>query len=124
MAQVEFEHTLLDLFAEAPAMQGGTAFLAAVEARLERGWMMRRWLIGGLGAVGGLVAASQWATASLSLRRDSGLASEVDLVSAQISNLLSAPAAAMGTPAETLVLSAALAIVALVLGVTRLVREI
>ena len=124
MAELDFERTLVDLFAEPPAVLGAEDFVRGVEARLERGWTMRRWLIGGLGAVGGLVAASQWAMASLRLRADTALGADVHALSSHLSALVSAPAAAIGTPAETLYLSAALAIVALVLGVGRLVREI
>jgi len=48
MAELDFERTLVDLFAEPPAVLGAEDFVRGVEARLERGWTMRRWLIGGL----------------------------------------------------------------------------
>ena len=45
MAELDFERTLEGLFAEPPAVLGAEDFVRGVEARLERGWTMRRWLI-------------------------------------------------------------------------------
>jgi hypothetical protein len=124
MADNDFEHDLMAMFAEPPSIGGADAFVRGVESRLEQGWTMRRWMVGGLGAVGGIIAASQWAFASLRLRGDSALANDWRAVSTQVSDLITAPATAIGAPAETLYVSIALAVVALVLGVGRLVREI
>ena len=57
MSDPSFEHQLGRLFAEPPSLTGHVEFTAAVQARLERGWAMRRILIGAAGVVGGLVAA-------------------------------------------------------------------
>jgi hypothetical protein len=124
MADADFEQDLMALFAEPPTLGGGEAFTLLVQSRLERGWTMRRWLIGGLGAAGGVLAASQWALASFRLRSDGALAQDWQSLTRQLNELAQAPAAAVGLPVETLYVSAALAVVALVFGVGRLVREI
>lgn len=59
MAELDFERRLERLFAEAPAFADEKAFVAAVERKLDRGWTMRRWLIGAAGLVGGVLGASQ-----------------------------------------------------------------
>ena len=124
MAEGAFEQELMGLFAEPPALQGQDDFVAKVTARLERNWTFRRWLIGGLGALGGGLAASQLAMASLRLRDVQGTAVDLHAFGAHMSVLLSRPATSIGTPAETLYVSLALAVVALALGASRLVREI
>jgi hypothetical protein len=124
MADADFEQDLMAMFAEPPPLGGGEAFTLLVRSRLERGWTMRRWMIGGLGAAGGVLAASQWALASFRLRGDGPLAQDWATLTRQVSEMAQAPAAAVGMPVETLYVSAALAVVALVLGVGRLVREI
>ena len=124
MAESQFEQDLMDLFGEPPALQGQDDFVRRVETRLERNWTFRRWLIGGLGALGGLLATSQVVLASLRLREVDGGASHLAALVSQASSALARPATAIGTPAETLYVSLALAAVALALGASRLVREI
>ena len=65
MSDPSFEHRLARLFAEPPPLAGHAEFTAAVQARLERSWAMRRILIGTAGGVGGLVAAAQVVGANL-----------------------------------------------------------
>ncbi len=65
MSDPSFEHQLGRLFAEPPALTGHAEFAAAVQGRLERGWAMRRVLIGAAGVVGGLLAAGQVVGANL-----------------------------------------------------------
>ena len=60
-----FEHQLQRLFAEPMAFADSGAFTARVQARLERGWAMRRVLIGAAGVAGGLIAAAQVVGANL-----------------------------------------------------------
>ena len=59
MAELDFERRLERLFADAPAFSDEKAFADSVERKLDRGWTMRRWLIGSAGLVGGVVGASQ-----------------------------------------------------------------
>lgn len=73
MSDFEFERRLERMFAQPPRVDGGEAFAARVEARLERGWGMRRLFVGVAGAVGGVIAASQLIDAEL-LSRLQGVA--------------------------------------------------
>jgi len=59
MAELEFERRLERLFAEAPAFSDEKAFAVSVERKLDRGWTLRRWMIGAAGFTGGLIGASQ-----------------------------------------------------------------
>jgi hypothetical protein len=65
MSDSAFEQRLARLFAEPPALPDQPAFTQAVQARLERGWRMRRVLIGAAGSAGGLIAAVQILQANL-----------------------------------------------------------
>ena len=59
MAELEFERRLERLFSEPPAFSDEKAFAVSVEQKLDRGWTLRRWIIGAAGLVGGVVGASQ-----------------------------------------------------------------
>ena len=65
MVEVEFERRLERLFAEAPELPDCVAFAGGIESRLNRGWNVRRWLIGAAGMVGGVVGASQLMASNL-----------------------------------------------------------
>ena len=65
MADPSFDTQLARLFAEPPPLPDASAFTAAVQTRLERGWALRRVAIGAAGGVGGLVAAGQVVGANL-----------------------------------------------------------
>lgn len=55
----DFERRLERLFSEAPYLEDAPAFADRIEARLNRGWTARRWLIGAAGLAGGVIGASQ-----------------------------------------------------------------
>ena len=59
MAELDFERRLERLFMEAPELPDATAFAARIEHQLDRGWNLRRWLIGAAGLAGGVIGASQ-----------------------------------------------------------------
>lgn len=59
MSDFEFEARLERLFSQPPPVTDPGVFAAQVQARLERGWALRRVLIGAAGLLGGAVAASQ-----------------------------------------------------------------
>ncbi len=65
MSDPTFEHHVARLFAEPDAFDDQAAFAAAIQVRLDRGWVVRRVLIGTAGVVGGLVAAAQIVGADL-----------------------------------------------------------
>ncbi len=59
MADLIFERELNRMFAEAPPMGDADLFALKVDETLQRGWTLRRLLIGGLGLVGGVVGGAQ-----------------------------------------------------------------
>src|ERR1700722_12434491 len=81
MAELEFEARLDRLFAQAPNFPDAAIFALKVDHRLERGWTVRRTLIGGLGLIGGLFGVAQVVS--------SGVLGRAEMLSAQSSKLLS-----------------------------------
>lgn len=59
MAELDFERRLERMLAQSPELPDSEAFALRIEGRLDRGWNVRRWVIGAAGVVGGLVGASQ-----------------------------------------------------------------
>jgi hypothetical protein len=59
MADKSFEAELERRFADSPAFPDADLFAARVGAVLDRGWGLRRLLIGGLGLVGGIIGGAQ-----------------------------------------------------------------
>jgi len=126
MAELEFEARLDRMFAQAPVFHDATIFALRVDHRLERGWTVRRTLIGGLGLVGGLFGVAQVVS--------SGVLSRAEMLSAQSSKLLSQnvhqfiplhlPLLDLPFGREVLGMSAALAAIALVFALTRAIEEI
>ena len=125
MAEPDFEAQLSRMFAEAPSFPDATLFNAQVEAKLDRGWAMRRLFIGLAGTAAGLFAAFQILGSRFSdelsqLSRNSGhnLQSEIDASLAKFNAVVT------GAPAsgEALWLAAGLAVLALAFAVTRAVE--
>ncbi|MDZ4374172.1 MAG: hypothetical protein U1C74_22495 [Phenylobacterium sp.] len=65
MADLEFERRLERLFGDGAEMPDARAFAERIERRLDRGWNLRRWLIGAAGLAGGVIGASQLVVANL-----------------------------------------------------------
>lgn len=59
MAELDFERRLERLFMDAPELPDAAAFAQRIERKLDRGWNMRRWLIGAAGLTGGVIGTSQ-----------------------------------------------------------------
>lgn len=59
MAELDFERRLERLFMDAPELPDAGAFAQRIEQKLDRGWNLRRWLIGAAGLAGGVIGASQ-----------------------------------------------------------------
>lgn len=126
MAELDFERSLERLFAEAPYFSDGEAFAQKVEGRLDRGWTMRRWLIGCAGVVGGVVGVSQLVMSNVVHR--------VETVSAGSSRVLKAGIAQVRPSFDLLSLvqsdwavvwvASALAVVAMGFVLTRVIEEI
>src|ERR1700693_4001787 len=80
MAELEFEAKLDRMFAQAPHFPDAAIFALKVDHRLERGWTVRRTLIGGLALFGGLFGVAQVVS--------SGVLGRAEMLSAQSSKLL------------------------------------
>lgn len=134
MSDRAFETELDRLFAEAPVLSDAEAFAAAVVARIERGWMVRRLTIGGLGLAGGLFGAWQVLGSGVgaavttrlgALGTQTTAALEMSMSQAPLArSTLGLLADASGANLQYLVMSAAMAVVAVGLFVTRALREI
>ena len=125
-SNLEFETRLDRLFTHAPPLADGDAFAARVERRLQRGWTFRRWLIGGLGVLGGVIGVAQMAS--------SGVFGHVEGVSAQTSRLWNAdlnkltalhlPLAVAPFGAGALWMAAFVAVVGLGFAITRVIEDL
>ena len=71
MSDHDFERRLERMFAQPPRVSDSEAFTRRVEAKLERGWGVRRVLVGCAGALGGVIAASQLINAEFVRRVES-----------------------------------------------------
>jgi hypothetical protein len=80
MADKSFEMALERGFAEAPTFLDADLFALGVAEKLDRGWTLRRLVIGGLGLVGGLIGASQLLNTDI-LTRMNAFVTKVDGVS-------------------------------------------
>ena len=126
MADKTFEMELDRLFGEQPAFADSDLFARRVEASLERGWAFRRMLIGTLGLAGGLVGATQLLGSGVTERLSTLIAQSapsvrINWTDVAVSHLLPGGLEVNG---EILWMSAALAVVAIGLAVTRAIREI
>jgi hypothetical protein len=121
-----FEFAVERMFAETPARPDADIFAARVLERLDRGWTARRLLIGGMGALGGLVGAYQVLGASALQQLQEVASRSNDFVSQHLSQDVAGAIAPAGLPlgGQALWMAAALALVAAGLGLARLVREI
>ena len=71
MAEIDFERRLERLFAQHPELPDASAFADRIERKLDRGWNLRRWLIGAAGLAGGVIGASQLVMSNLFQRVES-----------------------------------------------------
>lgn len=126
MSETRFEFRLERMFAETPAAPDAEIFTLKVLERLDRGWSARRFLIGAMGVLGGLVGGYEIL--------GSGVAGQVTTYLGQANAFLTRQVAANLTGAlapggiyvdvQAIWLAGALLIVAAGLGLARLVREI
>ncbi len=135
MAERIFESDLEAWFADAPPLPDSRLFAARVTRRLDRAWTLRRVVIGGLGLIGGVIGGAQMLSSGLfgGLARVQAQSTAVTSVLAghlENSPLARSPMvhdtlAGLGAGgSETLLMSAALALLAVGLLVTRAIREI
>ena len=125
MAEPDFEAQLTRLYSEAPSFPDAELFAAQVGASLDRGWAMRRVLIGGAGVLAGLIAAVQLVATrfsaevqTLSREGTRDLNADIDLAMNRLNQMVATPASM-----EALWLAAGLALLALGFAVTRAMEE-
>ncbi|HEY8571168.1 hypothetical protein [Phenylobacterium sp.] len=125
MAEVDFERRLERLFAEAPELPDARAFAERIERRLDRGWNVRRWLIGAAGVVGGLIGASQLMVSNLFQRAETASESARVLTSS-LSQVRASPdwMTLLGGGGATVWVASGLAILAMAFALRRVIEEI
>lgn len=126
MSEHEFEFRLDRMFSEPPAFSDNEAFARRVEAKLERGWSMRSWLIGAAGVAGGLIGVSQMVGAGVLLR---GAGEEATRQAAAVEKAFAALSKAgpslggLPVSGEVMWMTAALGVMALGFAITRATQE-
>ncbi len=125
MADLDFETQLSRLYGQAPGFQDADLFARQVTDKLDRGWALRRVLIGATGVVAGVAAAAQlvgarFASELSEMSQDSArqLNVSVDKVIDRYDQMFTLGGG------ETLWLGVALVVLALGFAVTRLVDEV
>lgn len=125
MADLDFETQLSRLYGQAPVFRDAEQFAQQVTGRLDRGWALRRVLIGATGVVAGVAAAAQLISARFSnefseMSQDG--VHQLDLGLEKLTHRYDQLFTLGGS--ETLWLAAALAGLALAFAVTRLMDEV
>ena len=123
MPEPGFEFKLERMFAEAPAMPDADLFTVRVLDRLNRGWDVRRLLIGAMGAAGGLVGAFEL-LGSGAFGHLAALGDQTDGFIAQQLARGGPALTGLGVDAQAVWMSVVLALIAAGFGLARLVREI
>lgn len=125
MAEPDFEAQLTRLFSAAPSFPDAELFAAEVAAKLDRGWAVRRLLIGAAGVAAGVIAAGQIAATrfseelqALSRQGTRDFNADVEALMTRVEHVVATPASA-----EALWLAAGLAVLALGFAVTRAMEE-
>jgi hypothetical protein len=123
MAELSFEARLERLFAETPPMRDAEVFRLQVLDKLDRGWTARRFLIGGMGAAGGLIGSAQLLGAG-AVGQIRGLGEQATAFLNQ--QLTQTPLVPAGVTLDTsaLWMALALAVAAAGFGIVRAIREI
>ena len=125
MPDRRFEMELERWFGEAPAFADSDLFALRVEARLDRGWNFRQFLIGGLGVAGGLILVAQILGSGLAGRLTAVTTQSKYMVAARVADLTSLHILPADLPlnGEVIWMSAGLAAVALGFALTRAIKE-
>jgi hypothetical protein len=125
MAEQIFERDLSHMFAEAPPLPDADLFALRVDERLRRWWTLRRTLIGGLGAVGGVVGGAQILGGGLVERLGAVTAQSGKLFTGKVIDLVQDNILPQSFPldANMIWMASTLAAVAVIFAVTRVMRE-
>lgn len=125
MAELDFERRLERLFSDPPYYSDAEAFAVRVERRLDRGWTVRRGLIGVAGLAGGVVGARQLILSSFMQRVESASEGSAKVLSTGWTQLISTADLLSGLPVGSLGMwgAAGLALLAMAFVVSRLIEE-
>jgi hypothetical protein len=121
MADLDFETQLSRLYGQSPVFRDADVFAQQVADKLDRGWALRRALIGATGVVAGVAAAGQLISARFSsefsqMSHEGAL--QLDRLTHRYDQLFTLGGS------ETIWLGVALAGLALAFAVTRLMDEV
>ncbi|KQY29778.1 hypothetical protein ASD21_18280 [Caulobacter sp. Root1455] len=125
MADLDFETQLSRLYGQAPVFRDAELFAQQVTDKLDRGWALRRVLIGATGVVAGVAAAAQLVGARFSTefsQMSQEGAQQLDLGLDKLTHRYDQLFVLGGS--ETVWLAVALAGLALAFAVTRLMDEV
>ena len=125
MAELNFERELNRMFAEAPELGDANLFALRVDERLQRGWTVRRVLIGGLGVAGGVVGGAQLLGGGLVERLGDATSQSGRLLTGKVIDLVEAGIMPQSLPPDVGMfwVAGAFAVVAIGFAVTRVMRE-
>jgi hypothetical protein len=126
VAETSFDYALERMYADPPPLADAELFALRVMDRLERGWTVRRLLIGVMGVVGGFIGAAQVLNSRALGQLSTAVARSDAFVGREIAPQLSHALAPAGVSVDSqaIWMAAALAVVAVGFGLARLVREI
>jgi hypothetical protein len=126
MAELDFERRLERMLSQSPELPDAEAFALRIEGRLDRGWNMRRWVIGAAGLVGGLVGASQLIVSNVVGRVEDASAGSSKFIQAGIAQVRPSLDALAFAQSDLLMVWVAVgvAIVAMGFALTRVIAEI
>lgn len=125
MADLDFETQLSRIYGQAPVFRDAELFAQQVTEKLDRGWALRRVLIGATGVVAGVAAAAQLVSARFSTevsQMSQEGAQQLGLGLDKLTHRYDQVFTLGGS--ETLWVGAALVVLALAFAVTRLVDEV
>jgi hypothetical protein len=122
----EFEFRLERMFAETPTAADAELFALRVLERLDRGWTARRFLIGAMGALGGLIGAYEILGTGAVGQLTALVGRSNDYLARHVAASVTGALAPGGiyVDVQAIWLAGALIIVAAGFGLARLVREI
>lgn len=126
MSELEFERRLERMFAQSASFPDEAEFARRVDARLDRGWNLRRWLIGAAGVSGGIVGASQLIMSNFIHRVEDVSTGSGKLIEASV-NQLKPGVSLLGLVSSDWVIvwvASGLAVVAMGFVLTRVIEEI
>jgi len=125
MAELIFERELNRMFAEAPELADANLFALRVDERLQRGWTVRRLLIGGLGMAGGVVGGAQLLGGGLVERLGDATSQSGRLLTGKVIDLVEAGIMPQSLPPDVGMfwVAGAFAVVAIGFAVTRVMKE-